>query len=322
MQIVLDTYGLSVGVRNGCFRFTSKVTNKLIHPSRISDILVTKPCKISSPAILLAAMNEIMITFCSSSGKPEARLWSPRFLNISTLRRNQYSFTSGEKGFHWCREIIALKTELQAANLKSIGNRKTGLKKEAEAAVREIMAITEQIRESADFIPDGYQKIRYLEAQAAIKYWPVVGKSLPSPFDFSHRVKAGATDGFNPCVNYLYGMLRNQVETAVLSVGLDPALGCMHRDGYCMPSLVFDLMEPFRPLVDRILTEAIRSEKLEGTTAAGEDGATHITGTGKKKLIELFNENLNKVFVLNKVKATLKNHFLLETRRLAQLTGT
>jgi len=231
-------------------------------------------------------------------------------------------FTSGEQGFIWCREIIALKTELQGAHLKYIGNRITGIKMEAETAVQEIREITAQIRETTSYLPDGYQKIRNLEAQAAIKYWPVVGISLPPPFAFSMRMKSGATDGFNPCLNYLYGMLRNQVETAVLSVGLDPALGCMHRDGYCMPSLVFDLMEPFRPMIDKMLGEAIRSKKLEVATEVGEDGTTVITGTGKKKLIELFNENLNKVFVFNQAKSTLKNHFLLETRRLAQLTGT
>ena len=118
MQIVLDTYGLKLSTRNGCFQISSETEKRLIHPERISGFLITMPCRISSPAILLAAKNDITITVCTKTGKPEARLWSSRFRNISTLRRNQYGFTDSSHGVEWVKSIIMTKLENQMNNVR------------------------------------------------------------------------------------------------------------------------------------------------------------------------------------------------------------
>jgi CRISPR-associated protein Cas1 len=143
----------------------------------------------------------------------------------------------------------------------------------------------------------------------------VLGTKLPDPYYFTHRIKKGAFDSFNPSINYLYAMLRNHVETGILSCGLDPALACMHRDGYNLPSLVFDLMEPFRPIIDRLLIEQVLAGKLKGTTA-DENGECRLTREGRLKLIAMFNEKLGKTMVYKKAKTNLTNHILLEIKLL------
>jgi len=117
MQIVLDTRGLQMSVRNACFLIAGENHSGLIHPSRISSILVTAPCRISSPALLLAAENQIPVVICNNAGNPLARLWSSRFLNTSGLRRRQYSFTSQPQGLIWAEEILSMKINAQINNL-------------------------------------------------------------------------------------------------------------------------------------------------------------------------------------------------------------
>lgn len=80
------------------------------------------------------------------------------------------------------------------------------------------------------------------EAVAAKAYWPVLfGKTFT-------RDTNG--DGINAYLNYGYSILRGMIARAVSSVGLHPALGIHHNNKLNTYSLVDDLMEPFRPLVD------------------------------------------------------------------------
>lgn len=319
MQIILDTYGLSLGVRNKCFLISKDETKKMVHPSRVSSFLITMPCKISSPAIMLAATNDISITVCSRTGSPDARLWSSRFSNTPSLRRQQYLFAHSESSFFWSKHIMKLKLENQISNLNFIANRKPGIKDVANEAICFINNQIESITKINYASKKWEQILRYLEASSANKYWQVIGKKLPSPYCFEHRIKRQPTDAFNSTINYLYGMLRNNVETAVLSLGLDPALGIMHVDGYNRPSLVFDLIEPFRPIADRLLLENILNEKLKNSCALDENNSSYrLTQTGRKKVIALFNQKLNTPILYNKKRAILNNQILAETQLLTQ----
>ena len=83
------------------------------------------------------------------------------------------------------------------------------------------------------------------EGQAAKIYWPrLFGR------DFRRdRMQAG----LNAHLNYGYTVLRSALARATVEAGLVPSLGIGHvnaRNNFC---LVDDLMEPFRPLVDRLV---------------------------------------------------------------------
>ena len=60
-------------------------------------------------------------------------------------------------------------------------------------------------------------------------------------------------------LNYAYAVLESQVRIATVSQGLDPTIGYLHS---CRPgrvALVYDLMEPLRPQVDRLVLGFLRS---------------------------------------------------------------
>jgi CRISPR-associated endonuclease Cas1 len=67
-----------------------------------------------------------------------------------------------------------------------------------------------------------------------------------------------ATHPVNAILNYGYAMLENQMRMHVVARGLDPASGFLHGQYRGDPGLVFDLMEPLRPLVDRKVLEFVR----------------------------------------------------------------
>jgi len=82
-----------------------------------------------------------------------------------------------------------------------------------------------------------------IEAQAAVRYWRVL-------FGDAFRRDRDAFDQ-NRLLNYGYAVLRAATARAICGAGLHPSLGVKHHNQYNPFCLADDLMEPYRPIVDR-----------------------------------------------------------------------
>jgi CRISP-associated protein Cas1 len=63
-------------------------------------------------------------------------------------------------------------------------------------------------------------------------------------------------------LNYAYGVLESQVRMQVVAAGLDPTIGILHGNARGQHGLVFDLMEPLRPIIDRKILEFMQSRRF------------------------------------------------------------
>jgi CRISPR-associated protein Cas1 len=86
-----------------------------------------------------------------------------------------------------------------------------------------------------------------------------------------------ATHPINAMLNYAYAALRSQVQIEAAAEGYDPRRGIMHHDRDDAQALVFDLMEPRRPVVDGRVLKFIAGNKLSaGDFVIREDGACRL----------------------------------------------
>lgn len=92
-----------------------------------------------------------------------------------------------------------------------------------------------------------------LEARAAAYYWKNI---FPFIDDFTR-----GRDGIPPnnLLNYGYAILRAVIARALVSSGLLPTLGIHHHNRYNAYCLADDIMEPYRPYVDRLVLDIIFS---------------------------------------------------------------
>lgn len=88
-----------------------------------------------------------------------------------------------------------------------------------------------------------------LEARAAVYYWKNLFSNIP---DFV-RAREGVAP--NNLLNYGYAILRAIVARSLVSSGLLPTLGIHHHNRYNAYCLADDIMEPYRPYVDRLVYE-------------------------------------------------------------------
>lgn len=97
MQLVLDTNGTTLKVRNQSFWIINKTQRRTISPKKVSSIAILQNCLLSSAAVRLAVEHRIPITFFHPTGKPQAHLWSPYFGSIASIRRQQVLFLKNRK---------------------------------------------------------------------------------------------------------------------------------------------------------------------------------------------------------------------------------
>ena len=97
-------------------------------------------------------------------------------------------------------------------------------------------------------------------------------RSRHSPLQDSHGAK-DAADPVNALLNFGYALLEAETKIACHAAGLDPALGVLHADRDARLSFIFDLMEPVRPVVDRLVLELVASHTFRrGELWALRDG--------------------------------------------------
>ena len=99
-----------------------------------------------------------------------------------------------------------------------------------------------------------------LEARAAAYYWSNLFPSLPK---FTREREESAP---NALLNYGYALLRAVVARSLVSVGLLPTLGIHHHNRYNAYCLADDIMEPYRPYVDKFVQEIYEREYPESLT--------------------------------------------------------
>lgn len=109
------------------------------------------------------------------------------------------------------------------------------------------------------------------EARAAAYYW---SELFHSSLDFRRD-----PDGIAPNsqLNYGYAILRAVVARSLVSSGLLPTFGIHHHNRYNAYCLADDIMEPYRPYVDKVILEIIK----------GDDISEELTKAQKTKLLQI-----------------------------------
>ncbi len=106
----------------------------------------------------------------------------------------------------------------------------------------------------------------------AIAYWHEIGKvfnKLYPEFRFTdrngrrHSWNMNASDEINALLNYGYAILESEIRKGINAIGLDSSIGFLHelKDG--RSSLVYDLQELGRWLIDLSVIQLLEEKKLK-----------------------------------------------------------
>ncbi len=272
--LLIDKYGAVLGAREGVFEVRVKEGNEWktlaqIPFSLVESIVITVDgVSITAAAIKLAGMYGIDVNFIFSN-KPTARLVPATYggsmeLWIKQVRQSLNKVRRAEIA----KSIVEGKINNQRAVLKTF-------MKSSLVAGKEIPEVREAINQLEEEIAkvkqvNDWKEAGRVEANAAYIYWQAVKELIPKKLGFSRRLKkwdlkpGEKPDSVNAALNVGYAVLAKEVWKAVFAVGLNPYVGFLHARRPGRMSLVYDLMEEFRPVVvDRVVIKKARNEPQE-----------------------------------------------------------
>jgi CRISPR-associated protein Cas1 len=256
-----------------------------------------------SPHLLRhCAENGVVVSWFTENGRFLASMHGPVSGNV-LLRREQYRRADGAQSSARLARAITI---------GKIYNCRTILRRDArEHPSPEIDEACERLnicmyRLEQDIDLD---KVRGIEGEAANVYFGVFKHLLHNQdpaFIFHGRSRRPPLDAVNCLLSFFYTLLVHEVRGALEGVGLDPAVGFLHRDRPGRPSLALDLMEEFRPyLADRLALTLINRGQLKAKQfIASESGAFTLNEDARKEVLKAWQE---------RKRETIEHPFLKET---------
>jgi len=218
-----------------------------------------------SPFLLgFCAERDVAVSFLTEQGRFLARVQGPVSGNV-LLRREQYrraddmyisaqmakSVLTGK--FANCRTVLQRALRDHSGKLNA---------DEVREASKKIGYSLERIQQNLPL-----NVLRGIEGEVSRTYFSIFDHLIIShkkDFTFHERNRRPPLDRVNCLLSFLYTLILHDVCSALESVGLDPAVGFLHRDRPGRPGLALDMMEEFRPfLADRLTLSLINMNQVQ-----------------------------------------------------------
>lgn len=300
MELILNTYGVSLNRENDGFVITTADGRQRIPAVGITSIQVSRGAQITSDAVMLAIEKEIEVLFMDKSGNPIGRIWSPRYGSISTIRKGQLNFVYSKDAVGWIKEVIDKKMENQQA-LMLLLCKTDGINVDVDKNIRRIEDYRTKVKAlQGEIVNDIAPSLRGWEGRAANIYFQTINAFLPEAFRFTERSQHPAMDVTNAFLNYGYGVLYGRIEGALIKAGIDPYVGVMHRDDYNRPVLVYDVIELYRIWVDYVVYTLLAQGVItDEFYSVREDKSYWLEPLGRRVLIQSLNDYLSEVITID-----------------------
>ena len=233
------------------------------------------------------ADNHVAVSFMTENGRFLARVQGPVSGNVM-LRREQYRRAD---------DPVASTTMARSVLTAKIANSRTVLLR----AARDHGDKTDSaaLEDASDYLSRvlarlngslSLDEMRGLEGDAARTYFGAFNHCITTgkeSFFFHERSRRPPLDNMNALLSFLYTLLAHDVSAALEGVGLDPAVGYLHRDRPGRPGLALDIMEEFRPfLADRLALSLVNRRQINAKGfRKTETGSVMMSDDTRKEVI-------------------------------------
>jgi len=268
-----------------------------------------------SPFLMgFCAERDVGVSFLTEHGRFLARVQGPVAGNV-LLRREQYRRADDPVGAAAVAgsvitgKIANCRTVLQRF-LRDHGDKVDGVS--LRQAVKRLGVALSQVGKG-----DNVDSLRGIEGDAARCYFGVFDHLITvqkDDFRYTGRSRRPPLDNINCLLSFLYTLLLHDCRSALEAVGLDPAVGFLHRDRPGRPGLALDLMEEFRPfLADRLALSLVNRGQVRGDGfTVAEGGAVRMDDETRKTVLVAYQkrkqEEIVHPFLEEKMEAGLLPH--------------
>lgn len=253
-----------------------------------------------SPAVMgKCAEEQVSLCFVSPTGRFLARVTGPVKGNVF-LRRDQIRLYDNETDkLNVIRAILTAKIK----NTKNLilRSRRDNPEIDADGFVSHTLEVLQKNISNINTETD-IDALRGIEGQSAKAYFNIFNRLITKQkedFVLFDRTKRPPLDRVNAVLSFLYTVCTNDIASAIECVGLDPYMGIFHTLRPGRFSLACDVMEEFRPLIERLTISLINLKSISKDDFDVQiSGAVLLNDAGRKKVISAW-QNKKKEVILH-----------------------
>lgn len=320
-DLSISTSGMQLGKSGNFFVLKNQgKTESEIPIATLKHIgVMARKSSISTDVLFACAENNISFELIGFDGKPRAILSVPN--NPAwKVSDSQIQSLTNDKAVTIAKQLMISKIHNQMALLKYFGKYKAKndphFAKKLVTELQRMENYCEKIKmeQAAESQKTLSEKLMGYEGMAASSYWAVVKLILPKEAGFDKRTRKGARDIFNCCLNYGYGILYSRVWTEVMRAELNPSISFVHLEQRGKPTLVYDVIEPFRqPIVDRTIISLFTKRQIDFYSATGGE----LSEDTRRLIVSNLLERLNLPFIHRRTETTLENEIAIDCKQMA-----
>ena len=251
----------------------------------IDSIICLTNTTVSSPFIAFCSEHGISLSFHSDNGKFYGRIYGKVNGNV-LLRKKQFQLIDSPESASVVRNILIGKISNCKMTLQR--SARNGTPDKASLLTKSASLLQDQI--SILQTSDSIDSMRGIEGAAATIYFRAFDNMLKTEDTdmlFEKRTRRPPENRVNALLSFVYMLMKNDVQSALEAVGLDPAVGYLHTLRPGRPSLALDMMEELRSaLCDIFVVSLINLRQIQSDDINMESNEYFICDKARRLIID------------------------------------
>lgn len=251
----------------------------------IGSVVADASVRITGAAFTLLLRRQIPLVVLDSRGRALGRL-EPAAGGPAALRLLQYRLAlDPTQRLRLARPMVSAKLHNQRVLLARRARR-------AGADHRHRLEALDRLQGRAERA-GSLTELRGLEGAGASTYFLSL-RELVGVEAFRARDRR-APDPTNVLINYVSALLRERVLRSIVSAGLDPTLSALHEPFRGRPTLAFDLMEEWRPiLLDAVALSLVGLGQVTAHDVDHGDDGHRLSADARRAAVDAFHRRLRR----------------------------
>lgn len=232
----------------------------------LKRVVVIGSVAIETPVLHRLADENISVVFLSGKRLRFRGMMHGRLHNNGILRLKQYEKSLSEFAMDTARDIVIRKILGQTQLLEEVKQHRAEHGLKTSSAISTLKDVLYSVRHT-----DSKEVLMGLEGGATAAYFSAYTELFADSLEFDKRTRRPPKDPVNAMLSLCYTLLHYEITREIEVIGLDPLIGFYHRFEYGRESLSCDLVEPYRPDVDRFVYEIFRTRQFAARDFAADD---------------------------------------------------
>jgi len=232
----------------------------------LDRVVIVGNVTIDTPVLHKLARDKVSVVFLSGKRLRFSGMLHGSLHNNGLLRVRQYAKSLTTFCFETALDLVQRKIEKQKALLEDARQQRPELRLSLTTAMNTLSVVLEKTAAESNLT-----SLLGLEGGAAAAYFSAYTGLFADSLEFQRRNRRPPEDPVNAMLSLCYTLLHYEMLREIEVIGLDPTIGFYHQFDYGRESLACDLVEPYRPDVDRFVWRLFRERIFVARDFARDD---------------------------------------------------